>query len=256
MPEEFKDKIFWIVILLPGFLTISIISLVAELNLDELQFATTALGLTFLNLGIYLLLVRPIGLAVRGLFRRLRRAPAAAAAPAGASTPAGNWPLIIAMFAISIAMGVGLAIAAEADLQYRMLTAITAMLGDVVDAETSKKPLGYVLYLNSKGELTSRNIDGRLFDKDRVTEAWVRVRLKEGETFEGWPRVYSQSKEAMQIMLSPACSVTGERQLIEPIKGPGVLFYEDEIASMRFLDRPTGCSHYWNLPPDSRSSPE
>jgi hypothetical protein len=57
--------------------------------------------------------------------------------------------------------------------------------------------------------LLSQNTSGRLNDArptEKVAEAWIMVRLEDGQRYEGWPEFYSLGPDQSEIYLSPACA--------------------------------------------------
>jgi len=152
------------------------------------------------------------------------------------------------MTVLSVILGILIGIGIQNDWFYSALRTIPGT--DTINKRSFKRPLPFLLFQNSTGRL-KRDGDGRPGTK--VTEAWVRVRLKQGGgTYDGWPEFYSSGSDPSELYLSPACQVQNAGETTEKVtkhKGPGILIYEREILSIEFLDRPeSACFLQW-LPP-------
>jgi hypothetical protein len=151
------------------------------------------------------------------------------------------------MTILSVVLGILIGIGIQNDWFYAALRAIPGT--DVINKRSFKRPMPFLLFQNSTGKLR-RDGDGRPGTGVKVTEAWVRVKLKQGGgTYDGWPEFYSSGSDPSELYLSPACQVQNPGESTEKVakhKGPGVLIYEREILSVEFLDRPeSACFLQW-----------
>jgi Family of unknown function (DUF6338) len=247
MPEKIQDKIFWLFILLPGFLSLTIGSLIVDFGeLSEVRVVLYVFALTLIDLAVALGVLR-IAMAVRK--RKV-----------GGSTAdhvsAGGLAAVVVPVAIMVGIIVG--VVAEEDSFFR-LARWFAFIG-LVNRESSKRPLSYVLYRNDRGNLNRDPVmDGRPFGQASREAQWLRVYLekeKEGRIIEGWPRYYDLRREPSELVLSPACEVEEAADgsvRIKPVKGVGVIIYEEKIVAIHLVDRASPCAKYWSTSPGART---
>src|SRR5215831_4581911 len=152
LPEKVQDKIVWIFLLLPGFLSWSIASLIVEFgDMSEFQVIIYSFTLTMINLAVALGLLRVISLITR------RRA-------APGDFPLPQKTLIALIVPVATVVGVLVGIAAEEDALFRA-SRWFAFVG-LINRESSKRPLAYVLYRNDRADLRREPaLDGRAFDE-------------------------------------------------------------------------------------------
>jgi hypothetical protein len=148
--------------------------------------------------------------------------------------------MIVALFT-----GVFFGLGAEKDLFFVTLRSLP--ITDTLNKRSSSRPLVFLLSQNSAGQL-KQDGDARP-EPIKRTEAWVKVRLKSGREYEGWPEFFETGREASELYLSPACQLSAnfDEELHSPVPGPGILIFEREIESITFIDRETSkCFEYWS----------
>ena len=143
----------------------------------------------------------------------------------------------LAMLIVSIGVGIAWGMAIEGDFLFSALRSLP--LTNTLNKVSSSEPLVYLLAHNSHGELIVKDGGDARPKQYKVTEAFVRVGLKDGVIYEGWPEFYSRAGENGQIYLSPACLTRQEdgRYISEKTPGPGVLVFNSEIRYVEFVDR-------------------
>ena len=69
-------------------------------------------------------------------------------------------------------------------------------------------------------------------------EAFIRVKMKSGKQYEGWPKFIPSGNNTSEIFLALACELASKngKQQTKPLPGAGVLLYEREIESIIFVD--------------------
>ena len=216
-------------LLAPGFLALFVMSVIVdvgdtkEFNLIFYAFALTILCWA-LAYPILWLIVRATGTSV-------------------------VWDLSNPLFltyvtALSICLGVGLAIGIQRDILFTVLRGLPVT--DVINKRSIKRPLPFLLSRNTAGGLRR---DGDARPTGKVTEAWLRVRLKKGGAYEGWPEFYGLGPTESELYLSPACQVQttpNQGEKISKHTGPGVLIYEREIEVIELIDRTeSACFRQW-----------
>jgi hypothetical protein len=229
MPQEIEGKLIWLFILLPGFLSTSIIGQIVDLGqLTEFQVTFYSLVLTLINLSIALPLYWVIG--------RLRGHK-----PAGKFNTAAFCSIILI---ISILTGIIIGFAAEKDIFFVTLRALP--ITKTLNKRSSSRPLVFLLSQNSTGKLKEEG-DARPKEMKK-TEAWLKVKLKSGRQYEGWPEFHEIGSKPTELYLSPACEWCEHRgkKILKPISGPGIIIYEREIETITFIDREKSeCFEYW-----------
>lgn len=219
MPKEIADKLIWLFLLAPGFISVTIVGTIIDLGqLTEFQVTYYSFVLTAFDLvvGLGLIYVWKIG-------RKIRTG----------SAPSWTVSQILVMGMLtSVMSGVTLGLAAERDWFFVTLRSLP--ITDTLNKRSSSRPVAFLLSQNTSGRLKNEG-DAR---PDKVTEAWVRITLNDGTQYEGWPEFYGIDKEKSEIYLSPACEARGKAsRVVEKIPGPGVIVYENELKSITFLDR-------------------
>lgn len=235
MPKEITDKLIWLFLLLPGFLSVSLVGLIVDLGqLSEFQITFYSFVLTLIDIAVAL----PVCWVAFTLIRKFRP-----------SLLDGDTPKYVFCFAIvlvSIPMGIFLGLAAEKDSFFVALRALP--ITDALNKRSSSRPVVFLLSQNSVGKLDVEG-DGRP-KGFKQTEAWALIQMKNGKSFEGWPEFYETGSKPSEIYLSPACEVITEPgkpgDLLRPIKGPGIILYESEIQSIELMDRAASvCFAHW-----------
>ena len=224
MPKEITDKLAWLFILLPGFLTVSIIGLIVDLGqLSEFQITFYSFILTL----VISLISFPTVALVQSLAKRKY--------PTIASPESSKSLFFFSSTVISVALGIFFGLAAEGDRFFLTLRALP--ITDNLNKRSSSRPLVFLLSQNTAGRL---KLEGDARPKDqKQTEAWARVQMKDGLIYEGWPEFYSVANAPSELYLSPACRIQDAKQPdnIERILGPGVIIVESEIRSLELIDR-------------------
>lgn len=216
-------------LLAPGFLALFVMSVIVDVgDTKEFNLIFYAFALTIvcwaLAYPILWLFVRATGLSV-------------------------VWDLSNPLFltyvtVLSIAVGVGLAIGIQRDVFFTILRGLPGT--DIINKRSINRPLPFLLSRNTAGGLRR---DGDARPTGKVTEAWLRIRLKKGGSYEGWPEFYGLGSTESELYLSPACqaqSVQNQADKISKHPGPGVLIYEREIEVIEFIDRTESlCFRQW-----------
>ena len=233
MPEELESKITWLFILLPGFLSSTIIGQIVDLGqLSEFQIVFYSFVLTLVNLSIALLVSWLIKVLVVKCGGSL-----------GEGVLKGFFYTIIVI--VSIASGVILGFAAEKGSFFVILRSLP--ITDELNKRSSNRPLVFLLSQNSTGKLRNEG-DGRPKDMKMPQPMMVRIHLKSKRIYEGWPEYYELGKIPSEIYLSPACELISEsgKEIQKPICGAGVIIYEREIESISFIDSvKSNCRDIW-----------
>lgn len=191
MPKEIEDKIIWLFILLPGFLSVSLIGQIVDLGrLTEFQVVFYSFVLTLVNLFIAL----PIWWWVsrRVFLQKYLRVPE--------HTPIKSLFYGIVVL-VSMVTGILLGLAAEKDVFFVMLR--TLPITETLSKRSSRRPLVFLLLQNATGQLKQEG-DARPKSMKK-TEAWVKVHLKSGKVYEGWPEFFGIGYDPSELYLSPAC---------------------------------------------------
>jgi hypothetical protein len=225
--------------LAPGFLALALLGLIADLDeLNEFRILFYGLALTFV---CWVIVLAFLGIG-RIFFRRLPVEPS-------------NHPaLLVAVFLVSVAVGIGTGMAAERDLFHQVLRSLPGTV--TMNKRSTKRPLPFLLSQNTAGRLRQDG-DGRPGPK--ATEAFVRIFLKEGRIYDGWPEFYGTERKPSEVYLSPACRaekrVDGSYDVVK-IAGPGVLMVEAEIQVVEFLDRKSSqCFDLWRQTAEAAAAP-
>jgi hypothetical protein len=168
-----------------------------------------------------------------------------------------NPSFMTGMAALSILVRIGIGIGIQNDVFYVILRSISGT--NVVNLRSSKNPLPFLLSQNWAGKL---DVDGDARPSGQVPYAWVRIKVKESGAplvYEGWPDFFRNGAELSEVYLSPACQVdlhSAPPHVVTKIKGPGVLVYEKEIASVEFINpNESSCWKRW-YKTDTASGPD
>ena len=221
LPKETTQKITWLFLLAPGFISFTVIGWIVDLGqLSEFQITYYSFVLTVVNLSIAAIL---LWLTDR-IRKRLRK----------------EWhlgTLVLALLGLisSLVLGVILGYAAERDLFFVTLRVLP--ITTELNKRSSARPTTFLLSQNTRGQLAE---DGDARPKgEKTSDAFVRVTTSAGEQYEGWPEYYGLGNKRSELYLSPACVVTNTRgvEQVRKITGPGVILYEDGVRSIIFLDR-------------------
>lgn len=224
MPEKLEDKLLWLFILLPGFLSITIMSQIVDLGEgNEFQLTFNSLVLTLINAVIALCFCWIVRCAVVKLKGRELT-----------DRSAKRLFCVVILF-VAVLMGVGLGMAAEGDTFLRVLRVLP--LTKTMNKRSTHPPLVFLLAQNTAGQLRSEG-DARP-QQAKVTDAWARVITKRGKIYEGWPEFYRSGTTEAELYLSPACEVPDEsgKGELKTVTGPGILIYEREVESVVLVDR-------------------
>ena len=239
---EATDKYKWVLLLLPGILTIGCLGLVTNiLKLTELQIFL--LG-SLISIPMLLLVgsVLYLGLAILYFVVWFANSFTTLTLRAPQVREQTFWIAVycLAVF-LSPIVGANLAVLLERDALHRAASAIT-FIGKL-DASSIWSPLERLRYSNTNGLLSeSEGLDGRTpipgrKSASRTGDVYFEIHLKGGEgVFVGWPRAYGLRGAESEIYLSPACEIR-EKQLLSAVAGPGVVIKEREIAFVLLVDR-------------------
>lgn len=222
MPKEVLEKLVWLFLLLPGFLCVAIVGIMVDLGeLSEFQITFYSFILTLIIAVISL----PVSSLICGRLSATRQA--------SSSPRSENYIFFLTSVVVSSVLGIGLGLAAEQGRFFMVLRSLP--ITDVINKRSSSRPLVFLLSQNSAGRLKQ---DGDARPKQmKQTEAMIRVQMKEGHIYEGWPEFYELRQESTEVYLSPACRETPDGKGVEPIPGPGVIIKESEVRAVEFLDR-------------------
>lgn len=229
MLRDVETTLKLVLALAPGFLALALLGLIADLDeLNEFRILFYGLALTFV---CWVIVLAFLGIG-RIFFRRLPLEPS-------------NHPaLLVAVFVVAVAVGIGTGMASERDLFHRVLRKLPGTV--TMNKRSTKRPLPFLLSQNTAGRLREDG-DGRPGVK--VTEAFVRIFLKEGRVYDGWPEFYGTERKPTEVYLSPACRAEKRADGawdVTRIAGPGVLMVEAEIQVVEFLDRKSSqCFELW-----------
>jgi hypothetical protein len=220
LPKEIRDKLVWLFVLAPGFVSMTVLGQIIDLGqLSEFQITYYSLVLTVVDLSVAFALLWMLGWIIRW-FRR----------PWSWSSSVWLGTGIL----IGGVVGAALGLAAERDAFFVTLRSLPVT--KELNKRSSTRPTPFLLSQNSQGKLREDG-DGR---PTKTTEAWVLITLKSGnKRYEGWPEFYGLGKERSEIFLSPACEIVsrGGKDQHSKLGGPGVILYEDEIQSIALLER-------------------
>ena len=215
IPKELENKLIWFFMILPGFLSLSLIGHIVDLGeLTEFQLIYSCFALTLINLCIALLICWPIWKCIQSK-----------------KSQYAIFYTIIIFVAVSI--GILFGYASEKDWLLRSLRWLP--ITKTLDKRSSNRPLVFLMKQNTMGKLDE---DGDARPK-KVTEAWVKVRMKSGKLYEGHPEFYEIGNEKSELYLSPACEwkKINDTETINTIPGPGIILYETEIESVTLINR-------------------
>jgi hypothetical protein len=218
--EEIGKKLIWLVLIFPGFLTVTIIDVIADLgDVGDINLTFYSLALTFVDVIIALV----ISALIVGFLAVIRLS-------------LGMLGLIIVFavstLAVSIVVGIAGGIAVEEGTFFETVRKLPIL--NVLNKRSRVRPLVFLLRQNTAGRMDVEG-DGR--PEQKVSEAYIRVYLDDDVTFEGWPEFYDS--KSTELYLSPACTITksGEHFNATKIAGPGVVIPESEIKYATLLDR-------------------
>jgi Family of unknown function (DUF6338) len=227
MFDDIEKKAGTVLLLLPGFLSATIIGMIVDLGqLNEFQIIFYSLVLSF----VIICIVFPMYWIIESSFNlNLKNNP-------------GKTIFLTITVGTSIFLGVGIGVAAEKDIFF--VTLRTLPIFDVLNKRSSNRPLVFLLSQNSAGKL---KMEGDARTENKVTEAWVRLTLDSGEVYEGWPEFYGLGDAKSELYLSPACRLTiNDANSAEKVPGPGVLIFESNVKFIEFVDRPSSpCYNLW-----------
>ena len=143
---------------------------------------------------------------------------------------------------LALLLGVAVGIAMQEDQLVSMIRTVPG--GAALSKSSSKRPLLHVLSRNGNYRLDAEPALDQRPAPLRQKRAYVRIHLKEGLIYEGWPHQYSHGKASSEILLTPACRVSGDPPTAALLRGPGVVVMEPEIRAIEFLDLATSqCRH-------------
>lgn len=237
MPQDIESKLTWLFLLFPGFLSMAIIGQIVDLGqLTEFQITFYSFVLTLVDISVAFFVCWLMGLLSRlcsRLFKKSRKAEFS------------KKVFYVLVFLCSISTGLLIGFAGEKDWFFITLRALP--ITDTLNKRSSSRPLVFLLSQNSAGQLKEDG-DARPPPFEKTTEAWVRVYMKGGKQYEGWPEYFGIGDQATELYLSPACELRSRfgKETLKPIKGPGILIFEREIEALMFIDREeSDCYAYW-----------
>jgi len=222
LSKETHDKLVWLFLLAPGFITVAVIGMIVDLGqLSEFQITYYSFVLTVVDIVI----------AIAGLWllewfaRKLKRQL--------------HWSANTLLWtSLAVAVGTGLLFGLGAERDTFFVTLRSLPITKELNKRSSSRPSTFLLSQNTRGQLVTEG-DARP-QSHKVTDAFVLVSLKAGnQRYEGWPEFYGLGKDASEIYLSPACERVSEGGVDKVLKvpGPGVVIYEGQISSITFINR-------------------
>jgi hypothetical protein len=216
--DDIENKLQYLFILLPGFLSLTIIGLIVDLpELGEFNTIFYSLTLSLISLTFALLITSVVRITNKTAFYFIN--------------------VICSLF-----VGVGIGLAAERDIVFTTLRSMP--FTKELNKRSALRPLNFILSQNTAG-LLAKEGDARPV-QTKVTDAWARIRLTSGQVYEGWPEFYSAN--SADVYLSPACTLagSGEGLTAVPIAGPGVVLFGEKIISVELIDRTAApCLKFW-----------
>jgi Family of unknown function (DUF6338) len=238
MLRDVETTVKLVLALAPGFLALALLGLIADLDeLNEFRILFYGLALTFV---CWVIVLAVLGVG-RIFFKRLP------------TEPSNHPALLFMVFLVAVAVGIGTGMAAERDTFHAVLRSLPGTT--TINKRSTKRPLPFLLAQNTAGRLREDG-DGRPGQK--ATEAFIRIFLREGRIYDGWPEFYGTERRPSEVYLSPACraqkSSDGSFE-VTMIPGPGVLVAEAEIQVVEFLDRKASeCFDLWRRASESTAS--
>jgi hypothetical protein len=218
--DDLEQKATWVLLLFPGVLSLGVFSQIVSLGeIAEVEVFFICVFFTVIDVGLAMILSRmALWVMPTDARQQLSRAVFAAC-----------------VLIVSIVVGISSGLAAEGDVFFVALRSFP--LTKALNKRSAAAPLGFLLTQNTRGQLIKEG-DARP-KSQKVTEAFIRVELKDGTIFEGWPEFYSATLEHAQVYLSPACIdvKNGNAYKSEKTSGPGILLFSDEIRYILFIDR-------------------
>lgn len=220
--DDIVEKLHYVLFLLPGFVAFAVASIFGGLpEFGDLYLIFYAVALTILNL------------AAVALFAKVFRTPS-------------KTGLQIVNFGCAVIIGLLIAIAARTQVVFTVSNYLD--LNGVYYAGP-EPPLVLLLHQNKYSHLDSEGGDIRPGTRVRVPQAWVRVKLKDGETYEGFPKLYSEEPKDFELYLTPGCGLTsaGGEDNADMLPGPGILLLMDRIDWVELIDPPaSSCYRAWS----------
>ena len=249
LPNEIEDKILWLLILLPGFLSFTIIDVIAGLvDLSDFQIITYSFALTMIDISIAIPIYYGLNKLKLYIDKKRNRSVFEEQHWTDKLPVAG---FLIVLMIVSFSVGVYGGNSIEKDTFYTSTQKFR--LFGLINRDSAKEPVDLVLYRNERGILRKTTSDGRLHGEPQKQQQWLRIKTKDGKTFDGYNRHYDLRKSTSQIFLSPACEVANKiSDKVYPIKGAGVVIYEKEIEYIYLFDKGTICRRYWLTDPEMR----
>ncbi|MCP4328422.1 MAG: hypothetical protein GY791_08300 [Alphaproteobacteria bacterium] len=225
-PDSNKKAAAFVVLLIPGFISLGLAHYVSSLSLGEYVFTYVALAISLLN-GV-------LACSLVFLFRTARGDVYSFSETARDVTESPTAGYLLVLLVISVLVGLVAAKAYEKDW---IISAIKVLpWTDDIAKISERPPIRYALDHNDGGGISA--LDGRP-PKHRPDaegyKSWLVVTLSSGATFEGWPAYYSIGGDEFEVLLSPACRVEGDAT-IEPIEGVGAGIRDNDISTLVFLD--------------------
>ncbi len=254
-PEE---MVLYVLVFLPGFLCLTLVGVIVDLTLTEFEFTYTAVGLSIV------IFVISLGLAkITMAINRRRKLSSSTCGKGGSSTGAGAeehepaflfW--LVSGFCLPSVLVVGWLVGVA--VQENWLTGAIRALAPVDILKESRGTPEYVV-IKSHNECRMwehdsrpagvKDADGNEIVYQAAHKHWLRIRMENGEVYEGFPETFEISSRQSQYYLSPACRLVlgaqgdGEGDF-RRVKGPGVLVRGGRILSIEFLDSRDSDCHY------------
>jgi hypothetical protein len=216
LTPDVRDKAIWLVILLPGFVTIGTARLVSNLpGLSDFQLGILYFVATTINAGVavaiahIVLVVRKQPAILYALFRSV--------------------PYIVLVLCISVFTGIGLAIAYENAWANRV---VRLMVGRDVLPKASPHDALELLVRNAN---SPDHFDDRRSVRIKREVRVLRIQFKNTiDPVLGIRAHWHSVGEQSQLYLSPACVEQGG--VTKPIEGPGTWVSLQNVVRIDFLD--------------------
>lgn len=221
------EQLSWFLLLLPGFVLVSVMGVVTERpEWSEIEFTAYSLIGSVFCFGLTV----PMYFLARTAGDRWRRALKRSVRTGAFGLPAA---FVALNFMLAALVGGALGIALEHDAS---INSLNRALGVKLDKKSWMRPLKYVLQSNHFGRLKEMEVDGRS-PALAQRKAYVRLTFKEGPIYEGWPYLLPHGNAVTEVYLSPACRQREKTAAFDLVQGPGVVLSLDEYQSIELVDR-------------------
>lgn len=218
--KEIGDKLPWISLIIPGFISITIFSSIVDTGeMSDFVLVVYSILITIIDIFAASLLFFPLYYLTTIVWKP----------PIFLSLAI----FLLLLLFFSVFFGIVSGVTMEGGGFYNLVRKLPIV--DVLNKRTSARPLTFILRRNSGGQLKT---EGDARPKGlKVGEAWLRVYLEGGAVYEGWPEFYDS--KPTEIYLSPACRILedGATSRATRIAGPGAFIPEKRLVSAILLDR-------------------